>query len=71
MDNDRLKQCHEIFTDVWRLFKKYSAPDKTDRFWENYEADVDQLKKKHRESYLFQNLTVAVTKEILKIESEK
>lgn len=66
MEHNRLKQYHEIFTDVWRLFRKYSDLDESEQFWENYVGDVEWLEKKHYESVLFQELVLAVTKELQK-----
>lgn len=66
MDNIELKQYYELFTDVWKLFRAHSNPDESDQFWENYVEDVRRLEKKHHESVLFQELVLAVTRELQK-----
>lgn len=70
MDNNRLKKYYEMFTDVWKLFRKYSSPDESSEFWSNYTAEVDMLNTKYGNSELFQNMVLAVTKELTKIEKE-
>lgn len=63
-----LQMYYNLFTDLWRLFKKYSSPDHTETFWKSYTEDVGMLDKKYGHSELFRNLAVAVTKELQRIE---
>lgn len=65
-----IKKYYELFTDLWRLFKKYSSPDHSESFWKLYAEDVKALDSKYGYSELFRNLVLAVTKEIMKIERE-
>ena len=66
-----IKKYYELFTDLWRLFKKYSSPDHSESFWKLYAEDVKTLDSKYEHSELFRSLVVAVTKEIMKIERER
>lgn len=66
-----IKKYYELFTDLWRLFKKYSSPDHSESFWKLYAEDVKTLDSKHEHSELFRSLVLAVTKEIMKIERER
>lgn len=70
MDNNRLKKYYEMFTDVWKLFRKYSSPDESSEFWSHYTEEVEKLNVKYENSELFQNMVLAVTKELTKIEKE-
>lgn len=65
-----IKKYYELFADLWRLFKKYSTPDRSESFWKLYAEDVKALDSKYEYSELFRNLVLAVTKEIMKIERE-
>lgn len=66
-----IKKYYELFTDLWRLFKKYSSPDHSELFWKLYAEDVKALDSKYEHSELFRNLALAATKEITKIEKER
>ena len=66
-----IKKYYELFADLWRLFKKYSSPDRSESFWKLYAEDVKALDSKYEYSELFRNLVLAVTKEIMKIERER
>lgn len=65
-----IKKYYELFTDLWRLFKKHSSPDHREPFWKLYAEDVKTLDSKYEQSELFRNLVLAVTKEIMKIERD-
>ena len=68
MDDNKLKQYYNLFTDIWKLFRKYSSPDGTSEFWASYKADVAELDDKYQKSDLFRALVLAATREILRIE---
>lgn len=65
-----IKEYYELFTDVWKLFKKYSVPDHSETFWKSYNEDVKALDNKYEQSELFRNLSLAVTKELERIEKQ-
>ena len=66
-----IKKYNELFADLRRLLKKNSSPDHSELFWKLYAEDVKALDSKYEYSELFQNLVLAVTKEIMKIERER
>lgn len=68
MKEEKLKEYYSIYTDAWKLFKRFSYPDETAAFWGKYTAEVGMLDKKYGHSELFRNLAVAVTKELQRIE---
>ena len=69
MDDNKLKQYHNLFTDIWKLFRKYTSPDGTSKSWASYKADVAELDDKYHKSDLFRALVLAATREILRIEN--
>lgn len=71
MDNGCLKKHYAMFTDIWKLFKNYSAPDRSEMFWAGYKAEVDRLDKKYHSAVLFRDLVLAVTKELDRIEKQE
>lgn len=70
MEDGKLKQYFQMFTDVWKLFKEYSQPDGGGQFWSSYKTAVDKLDKKYERSELFRNLALAVTKELERIKKQ-
>lgn len=67
MKQEELKEYYNIYTDVWKLFKKFSSPDRTIAFWENYTAEVEMLDKKYSGSELFRKIVIATTAELERI----
>lgn len=68
MKQEELKEYYNIYTDVWKLFKKFSSPDRTIAFWQNYTAEVEMLDKKYNGSELFRKIVIATTAELEQIE---
>lgn len=68
MKQEELKEYYNIYTDAWKLFKKFSSPDRTIAFWQNYTAEVEMLDKKHNGSELFREIVIATTAELEQIE---
>ena len=68
MRQEELKEYYKIYTDAWKLFKKFSSPDRTIAFWENYTAEVGMLDKKYNGSELFRKIVIATTAELERIE---
>lgn len=66
-----LRYYWQIFVDVWHLFKQYSSPDGSNKFWTSYTAESDRLNEKYQQSELYQELARAVTKELLRIEKKE
>ncbi len=68
MKQEELKEYYNIYTDAWKLFKKFSSPDRTIAFWENYTAEVGMLDRKYNGSELFRKIVIATTAELERIE---
>lgn len=68
MKQEELKEYYNIYTDVWKLFKKFSSPDRTVAFWENYTAEIEKLDRKYNGSELFRKIVIATTAELERIE---
>lgn len=68
MKQEELKEYYNIYTDVWKLFKKFSSPDRTIAFWEDYTAEVEMLDRKYNGSELFRKIVIATTVELEWIE---
>lgn len=68
MKQEELKEYYNIYTDVWKLFKKFSSPDGTIAFWKNYTAEVEMLDKKYNGSELLRKIVITTTAELERIE---
>lgn len=68
MKQEELKEYYNIYTDAWKLFKKFSSPDRTIAFWEDYTAEVEMLDRKYNGSELFRKIVIATTVELEWIE---
>ena len=70
MKQEELKEYYSIYTDAWKLFKKFSSPNSTPEFWENYTAEVEMLDRKYNGSELLRKIVIATTAELERIERE-
>lgn len=68
MKQEELKEYYNIYTDVWKLFKKFSSPDRTIAYWEDYTAEVEMLDRKYNGSELLRKIVIATTAELEQIE---
>lgn len=68
MKQEELKEYYNIYTDAWKLFKKFSSLDRTIAFWENYTAEVEMLDRKYNGSELLRKIVIATTAELERIE---
>lgn len=46
MSEEELRKYYSIYTDCWKLFKKYCEPDGTDDFYQKLIAEAEELMKK-------------------------
>ena len=51
MNEEQLKQYFAIYTDAWKLFKKYFRPVEDDSFWETLLQDAQELYQKHQHPF--------------------
>ena len=63
-DNEELKRVYNLFTDVWRFYKKYSDVKDTDEYWEEAVDESSALSKKYGECKLAIALVLAVIDEL-------
>lgn len=71
MDNVTLKNYYNLFTDIWKVFRKYSNPDGSMEYWQALVKESNCLNKKYHQSELYQDLSRAVIKEISRIEKNQ
>ena len=43
MDEKKIKQFYTLFTELWKIFKKYSDPDDSDEFWRGLRDEMSAL----------------------------
>ena len=70
MNEQRLKYYWQMFVDVWHLFRDYSTPDGSRDCWEKFETEAERLNQKYAQSELYQALSIAVAKELQRIETD-
>ncbi len=65
MSNEELKQKYGMFTDCWRLYKKYAVVEdkNNDEFWEQVVNESGAISKKYGECKLIVSLVLAVIDE--------
>ena len=64
MNEQELKNYHEIFTDCWKLFKKYSNPVDNDEFWMQLKDDAQKIVDKNNNSKFCRDITKSIILEI-------
>ncbi len=66
------KDCQRAFTYTWKLFKQYSEPDDSDKYWDGLIDGIKDLGKEFGESQFIKNLLIHVLlEEIERIYREK
>lgn len=65
MSNEELKQKYGMFTDCWRLYKKYAVVEdkNNDEFWEKVVDESGELSKKYNNDKFAIALVLAVIDE--------
>lgn len=43
MTEESLKKYFEVYTDCWKLFRKYSSPNESDEYWDLLYREISQL----------------------------
>lgn len=67
MSNDELRKYFDIYTECWKLFKKYSDPVNSDEFWRAFTDDANAIYKKNGKSEFCKRLLLDTADEIEKI----
>ena len=61
--DEELKAVYNIFTDVWKLYKKYADVRTDDEYWEKVVNESDEIAKKYGNGRLCRDLILAVIAE--------
>ena len=48
MNEEQLKQYFAIYTDAWKLFKKYSNPIEDEEFWNSLQQETQLVYEKYK-----------------------
>lgn len=48
MNEEQLKQYFAIYTDAWKLFKKYSNPIEDEEFWDSLQQETQLVYEKYK-----------------------
>lgn len=67
MNEGLLKKYYEIFTDCWKLFRKFSNPTKDDKFWQELKDEAQNLADKDKYSELRRGIIKETVLEIHRI----
>ena len=62
--DEELKAVYNIFTDAWKLYKKYADVRSDDEYWENVVNETSALAKKYDNGRLCRDLILAVISEL-------
>ena len=62
--DEELKAVYNIFTDAWKLYKKYADVRSDDEYWEKVVNESDSIAKKHDNGRLCRDLILAVISEL-------
>lgn len=62
--NGELKRKYDMFTDCWRLFKKYKDVKDSDEYWEAVVNESNAISKKYNECKFIIDLVLAVITEL-------
>ena len=67
MNQENLKMYYEIYTECWKLFKKYCNPEDTEEFWKNLAQECRNLTNQFGQTKLACTLAIATYNEIVAI----
>lgn len=67
MSENELREYYNIFTECWKLFKKYSNPVNDQAYWDEVVNQVEEFRKKYP-GELPRELTYALINELRRIE---
>lgn len=70
MSNEELKQKYDMFTDCWRLYKKFADVQQSDEYWEKVVNESNAVSKKYGECKLIVSLVLAVIDEFERVYKE-
>ena len=62
--DEELKAVYGMFTDAWKLYKKYADVQQEDEYWEALIAEADAVAEKYWNDRLCRDLILAVMSEL-------
>lgn len=71
MTKEDLNKYFEIYTDCWRLFRKYSEPSDKDAFWQSLFEEANALLQKNGKTEFSEKLILITEGEIDRIFRER
>ena len=67
MKEEELRKYYDVYTDCWKLFRKYSVPDDSKEFWERLRDEMEEIWNRHGKSEHAKKILLATRDEIEKI----
>lgn len=71
MNEEELKKYFNVYTDCWKLFKKFSDPVAEDAFWEALIDEGDAVAEKYGKSEFAKKMIVVTMEELDRISRKK
>lgn len=62
--DDELRTVYNIFTDAWKMYKKYADVRPDDGYWEAVVSETNALAEKYNNGRLCRDLILAVISEL-------
>ncbi|MBR5129209.1 MAG: hypothetical protein IKU67_04050 [Firmicutes bacterium] len=67
MEQEELKRYYEVYTECWKLLKKYSNPTDMEEFWENLAVECHELNEKFEQKKFASEIILSTYIEIERI----
>ena len=67
MKEAELRKYYDVYTDCWKLFRKYSVPDDSKEFWERLRDEMEEIWNRHGKSENAKKILLATRDEIEKL----
>lgn len=71
MKNEKLQKYFELFTDFWKLFKKYSDVKNTEAYWQAVENECQGLRTKYGKTVFVSRVLAEIQLELERCGKEK
>lgn len=59
-----LKKGYDVFSDVWRFYKKFMDVQQSDEYWEAVVVEADAIAEKYQDNKLLRGLILAAVEEL-------
>lgn len=69
-NNEELKQKYDMFTDTWKLYRKYANVQDTNEYWDSLVNESRAVSKKYGQCKFIIDLVLAVINEFERIAKE-